>query len=69
MAKKPPFDAASYLQHMAAVAGINVSEESRPVVISHLETAARMAVILDQVPLDPNSIELAGVFRAGANDD
>ncbi|WP_237154201.1 DUF4089 domain-containing protein [Oryzibacter oryziterrae] len=58
------FDAAAHVDHMAPVVGIEIVPEWRNGVIVNLETAARMAELVLNFPLDDH-VEIANVFEAG----
>lgn len=58
-----PFDPLAYVELMQAAMDIPLREEWKAGVTSHLANAARMAELLEAVEIDPNSLELAGVFE------
>lgn len=63
MSNKTNLDPEAYLELMQSTMGIPVHEEWKAGVCQHLANAARMADIVDAADLDPNSLELAGVFE------
>lgn len=63
MTNKNNMDPQAYLKLMQATTGIPVREEWKSGVCLHLANAARMADIVEAAALDPNSLELAGVFE------
>jgi uncharacterized membrane protein len=63
---KPVFDAARHCDAMAATLGLTITPEQRPGVLQFLSIAAAMAEIVAQVPIDDASLDLAPVFRPGA---
>lgn len=61
----PELNGPAYLALMETVTGISVEEEWRNSVVGHLENAAKMASALENVNIDPDHLDLAGVFLAG----
>jgi hypothetical protein len=62
MAVKIP-DIDQWIDAMAPVVGLEISAERRPGVKANLKTAAKMAALLDKVPVK-DEIEPAPVYRA-----
>jgi hypothetical protein len=62
MAVKIP-DIDQWIDAMAPVVGLNVSDERRPGVKANLKTAAKMAALLDKVAIKDET-EPAPVYRA-----
>ncbi|WP_308364469.1 MULTISPECIES: DUF4089 domain-containing protein [unclassified Microbulbifer] len=63
MATESHFDPQTYLELMQTVAGIPVRDEWKTGVAQHLATAAKMAGIVESAEIDPDTIDLANVFR------
>jgi len=62
MAVKIP-DIDQWIDAMAPVVGLNISDERRPGVKANLKTAAKMAALLDKVAIKDET-EPAPVYRA-----
>ncbi len=58
------FDAAAHVAHMEAVMGLTIEPEWRAGVVANMATAAKMAALVLDFPLD-DEIEPAGVYEAG----
>lgn len=63
MATGSHFDPQTYLEMMQTVTGIPVRDEWKKGVAQHLSTAAKMAGIVEAAKIDPDTIDLANVFR------
>lgn len=59
------FDVDQYYELMKVVSGISVQDEWQEVVKSHLVTAHKMANIIEQAPIDVNSLEFSNCFIPG----
>ena len=60
MSKQKPLsreEMQTFMATMAPIMGIHIQDEWKPVVVSHLETAAHMARILEKVNLEDNPVE------------
>lgn len=60
------FDPPAYLELMQTVVDIPICEEWKAGVAQHLATAAKMAEIVEAAKVDPDTIDLAGVFEPGS---
>ena len=56
-------DLDAYIDSAAALLGLTIPDDTRDAVRSNLETAERMAKLVDSFPLDPHA-EPAPVFSA-----
>lgn len=59
------FNAQHYLTSMTPLSGIDIKKSWQPIICSHLQSAAKMADIINAAPLDPNTIDLANTFSPG----
>ncbi|PZN94353.1 MAG: hypothetical protein DCF30_20475 [Hyphomicrobiales bacterium] len=69
MSKTEPtggFDAALHLDAMAPALGLTITPKQRPAVLQFIAIAHVMSELVQTVPLDEASLELAAVFRPGA---
>jgi len=56
-----------YYEIMIRVMDIQVKREWEPSIKAHLSTAAKMARIIEDYPIDDTSIDLANTFHPGNN--
>jgi hypothetical protein len=59
------FDAEAYVAAAAPAMGLDLTAEQKAGVVQFLRTAASMAKIVESAPVDPDSFNLAPVFRPG----
>lgn len=60
----PDFDAATYAREAARLVGLPIDPAHLPGVVMNLELAARMAALVEGMPIAPSQ-EAAPVFVAG----
>ena len=63
MPDKTAFDAETYLKEMNKIAGIPIQTEWESMIEFHLETAHKMSVIIEQAPIDENSLEFSNTYK------
>lgn len=56
------FSAEAYVRAMAPIARIKIEEEWMAVVVSHIDTAKKMADITGKLNIDEDSIDLANTY-------
>jgi hypothetical protein len=59
------FDAEAYVAAAAPAMGLDLTDEQRTGVVQFLRIAASMATIVEAAPIDPDTFDLAPVFRPG----
>ncbi|HUG63312.1 MAG TPA: DUF4089 domain-containing protein [Methylomirabilota bacterium] len=59
----PTFDAEAHLDHMSEILGLSIDPTWRAGVVGHVATVARMAALVEALPLDDH-VEPAFVFEA-----
>lgn len=64
MTESPPFDAEAHAKAVAAAIGLPLDPRHLPGVVMNLTLAARMAALVERMPLTPAD-EMAPVFVAG----
>lgn len=61
---EPVFDPQAHVVHMEGVMGLSIDPAWRPGVVANLATAARMAALVLDFPVE-DDVEPAGVYEAG----
>jgi hypothetical protein len=59
------FDAEAYVAAAAPGLGLDLTAEQKIGVVQFLRIAASMATIVEAAPIDPDTFDLAPVFRPG----
>ena len=59
------FNIEHYFQTMLSISEIDIQDEWKPVIKAHLVTAQKMASIVNNAPIDKDSLELSNCFTPG----
>ena len=62
LSQATPFQAEKYLALMAPLNGLLIDDTWQSMVCAHLNTAAKMADIVNAAPIDTNTIDIANIY-------